>query len=348
MGGEKMKKNLEDILILEGIKNNISDIHFEPKNKKMIIRFRKDDVLYLKRELSKEEQDALTIRLKIKGGMDIGEKRIIQKGRFSFINEEEEYSIRISLMPTIYGEKIVLRILKNQDLNKTFEDLGFDYVIEEKFKKIITYPSGLFLFTGSTGSGKTTTQMTLLKLMKDQGKNILIIEEPVEYFMEEANQIEVDKERGFDYGLILRESLRQDPDLIVIGEIRDRETAKTAVRAAGTGHLVFATLHTESGRDVTGRIEELGVSSKELLMVLKGIISQRLIRRLCKECDRHKGCIACDYTGYNGRFAVGDVFFFNKGESFKDFDDISAMKGQVLEKISSGETDINEYNRKFI
>ena len=343
-----MKSRLEDILILEGIKNNISDIHFEPKNEKMIVRFRKDDVLYLKRELNKEEQEALTIRLKIKGGMDIAEKRIIQKGRFSFTANGFDYSVRLSLMPTIYGEKIVLRILKNQDLNKTFEDLGFDYRIESKFKRIITYPSGLFLFTGSTGSGKTTTQMTLLKMMKNQGKNILIIEEPVEYFLEEANQIEVDKERGFDYGLILRESLRQDPDLIVIGEIRDTETAKTAIRAAGTGHMVFATLHTESARDVPGRIEELGVSSKELMMVLKGVISQRLIRKLCTECDREKGCLACDYTGYNGRFAVGDVFFFNQGEEFDDFNDIGVMRSQVFEKISSGDTDINEYNRKFI
>lgn len=343
-----MNNKLEDILILDGIKNNISDIHFEPKKKKMLVRFRKDDVLYLKRELTREEQEALTIRLKIKGGMDIGERRAIQKGRFSYFLNDLDYSVRISLMPTIYGEKIVLRILKNQDLNKTFEELGFDFQIENKLKKIINYPSGLFLFTGSTGSGKTTTQMTLLKLMENEGKNILIIEDPVEYFLEEANQIEVDKERGFDYGLILRESLRQDPDLIVIGEIRDLETAKTAIRAAGTGHLVFATIHTESARDVPGRIEELGVSSEKLLMVLKGIVSQRLIRKSCKECYGKKPCIACDNTGYNGRFAVGDVFFFNEGKELSTFDDIQVMKEQLLEKISSGETDSNEYNRKFI
>ncbi|NCC81307.1 MAG: type II/IV secretion system protein [Clostridia bacterium] len=342
-----MKKNFEDELISEGIKGNVSDIHFEPKKDKMIIRFRKDDVLYLKKELSREEQEALTIRLKIRGGMDIGERRLIQKGRFSFENENESYSVRISLMPTIYGEKIVLRILKNQDLNKSFEDLGFTLELEEKIKKIISYPSGLFLFTGSTGSGKTTTQMTLLKLMKNKGKNILIIEEPVEYFLEEANQIEVDRERGFDYGIILRESLRQDPDLIVIGEIRDTETARTAVRAAGTGHLVFATLHTESGKDAIGRLEDLGVSSKELEMVLKGVMSQRLIRKKCKNCKRSNECIVCGGTGYRGRFAVGDVFFFNNGSNFQDFNDIESMKSQVLIKINKGETDFDEFKRKF-
>ncbi len=343
-----MKTNYEDYLILEGIKKNVSDIHFEPKKEKMIIRFRKDDVLYLEKELNKEEQEALTIRLKIRGGMDIGERRLIQKGRFAFADENDNYNIRISLMPTIYGEKIVLRILKNQDLNKSFEDLGFNSEIEEKIKEIISYPSGLFLFTGSTGSGKTTTQMTLLKLMKNKGKNILIIEEPVEYFLEEANQIEVDRERGFDYGIILRESLRQDPDLIVIGEIRDSETARTAVRAAGTGHLVFATLHTESGKDAVNRIEDLGVSSKELAMVLRGVMSQRLIRKKCKRCNKSSNCDLCGGTGYYGRFAVGDIFFFNNSNSFEDFDDVGNMKKQVLGKIKDGETDVEEFKRKFI
>ncbi len=340
--------NFEDQLILDGIKNNVSDIHFEPKNNKMIIRFRKDDVLYLKKEINKSQQDAMTIRLKIRGEMDIGEKRIIQKGRFSFTVNDIDYSVRISLMPTIHGEKIVLRILKNQDLDKGFEELGFNLELQEKLKKIICYPSGLFLFTGTTGSGKTTTQMTLLKLMKNKGKNILIIEDPVEYFMEDANQIEVDRERGFDYGLILRESLRQDPDLIVIGEIRDSETARTAVRAAGTGHLVFATLHTESGKDASERLEELGISFRELKMVLKGVVSQRLIRKLCQKCGETKGCINCDYTGYDGRFAVGDVLLWEREEGFKDFDDIENMKLQVFEKIKDGETDIDEYKRKFI
>ncbi len=343
-----MKANIEDQLISDGICCNVSDIHFEPKKNKMIVRFRKDDVLYLEKEVSKEEQDALTIRLKIKGGMDIGERRLIQKGRFSFSYENNIYNVRISLMPTIYGEKIVLRILKNQDLNKSFEDLGFIEDVEKKIKKIISYPSGLFLFTGTTGSGKTTTQMTLIKLMKNKGKNILIIEEPVEYFLEEANQIEVDRERGFDYGIILRESLRQDPDLIVIGEIRDTETARTAVRAAGTGHLVFATLHTESGKDAIGRLEDLGVSSKELKMVLRGIMSQRLIRKTCKNCNKDSECILCGGAGYLGRFAVGDVFFFNTEEKFEDFDDIGNMKKQVLKKINDGETDVKEFNRKFI
>lgn len=329
---------IEDALIKDGIKENVSDIHFEPKGDRMIVRFRKDDVLYLRKEIGREEQNALVSRLKIKGGMDIGEKRSVQKGRFSFSFNERSFSVRISLMPTIHGEKLVLRILKNQDLDKGIEDLGFPPEIQNKLKAIITYPSGLFLFTGTTGSGKTTTQMTLLKLLKGQGKNILVIEEPVEYFLDEANQIEVDKERGFDYGLILRESLRQDPDLIVIGEIRDSETARTAVRAAGTGHLVFATLHTESGKDAPARLRELGVSERELMIVLKGVVSQKLIRKISRE----------DPTGYSGRFAVGDVLFFKPGINFRDFNDIERMKSQALEKIKTGDTDINEYNRKFV
>jgi type IV pilus assembly protein PilB len=303
---------IEDALIKDGIDENVSDIHFEPKGDRMIVRFRKDDVLYLRKEIGREEQDALVSRLKIKGGMDIGEKRSVQKGRFSFSFNERSFSVRISLMPTIHGEKLVLRILKNDDLDKGIEDLGFLPEIQNKLKTIITYPSGLFLFTGTTGSGKTTTQMTLLKLLKGQGKNILVIEEPVEYFLDEVNQIEVDKDRGFDYGLILRESLRQDPDLIVIGEIRDSETARTAVRAAGTGHLVFATLHTESGKDAPARLRELGVSERELMIVLKGVVSQRLIRKVSSN----------DPTGYNGRFAVGDVLFFKPGINYRDFNDI--------------------------
>lgn len=344
-----MIKKIEELLIEDAIDSRVSDIHFEPKSNRMVVRFRRDGLLYLKKELDKEEEEALVIRLKLRAGMDISERREIQKGRFLYSFKEFFYSIRLSLMPTIYGEKLVLRILKNQNLNDKLEDLGFSKEIMEKLERIRAYPSGLFLFTGSTGSGKTTTQMSLINSMRNQSRNILIIEEPIEYFLDEANQIEVDKERGFDYGIILRESLRQDPDLIVIGEIRDEESAKTAVRAAGTGHLVFATLHTESAGMAINRMEELGVSQRELLLVLKGVVSQKLIRKICYRCAAsNDSCSYCEGTGYSGRFAVGEVFFTDQGEDLLSFRDLEKMKEQVMNKIDSGETDVEEYKRNFI
>lgn len=344
-----MEKSREDFLIDDAIDSKASDIHFEPKNNRMLIRFRRDGFLYSKAELDKEEEEALIIRLKLRAGMDISERRKVQKGRFLYSHNDSCYSIRLSLMPTIHGEKLVLRILKNENLEEKLDQLGFTWEILQKLKKISSYPSGLFLFTGTTGSGKTTTQMTLINSMKNQGRNILIIEEPIEYFLDEANQIEVDKDRGFDYGLILRESLRQDPDLIVIGEIRDRESAQTALRAAGTGHLVFATLHTESARLALGRMEELGVGQSELRLVLKGIVSQKLIRKSCFRClGLASECSYCDGTGYRGRFAVGDVYFSSEDQDLNLFDDLRSMKEQILQRIDNGETDRYEYERNFI
>lgn len=344
-----MQKKMEEILIEEAIESKVSDIHFEPKSNRMLVRFRRDGLLYPKAELDKDEEEALIIRLKLKAGMDISERRGIQKGRFLYSFKEFFYSIRLSLMPTIYGEKLVLRILKNQNLQEKLEDLGFTRETMDKLERITLYPSGLFLFTGTTGSGKTTTQMTLINSMRNKARNILIIEEPIEYFLDEANQIEVDKERGFDYGIILRESLRQDPDLIVIGEIRDEESAKTAVRAAGTGHLVFATLHTESAGAAINRMEELGISQRELLLVLKGIVSQKLIRKLCFRCTgTDEACPHCEGCGYKGRFAVGDVFFADQGQDLLSFSDLEKMKEDILNKIDSGETDVAEYKRNFI
>lgn len=317
------------------ISENASDIHFEPFEDKVTIRYRIDGVLKVKSKIVKEIYPSICTRLKIMSDMDISNKLVPQDGKFEFEVDNKKVDCRISSIPTIYGEKIAIRILcnKNEDISIEFLNLSNDE--SELINKIVNHSNGIVLVTGPTGSGKTTTLYALLNEINSEERNIITIENPVEYTIKGINQVNVNYKAGLSFAAGLRSILRHDPDIIMVGEIRDEETAEIAVKAAITGHLVFSTLHTNSAPSSIERLKNMNVPSYLTSDALVAVIAQRLIRKICPYCKeeyypsveeveflgidncyklyRSTGCARCNDTGFKGRRAIFEIMYMNSG-----------------------------------
>jgi type IV pilus assembly protein PilB len=323
--------NLVNYLILQAIRKNASDIHIEPSRKFGTVRFRIDGQLI---EMLRPRRDifpAIVSRIKVMAKLDIAEQRTPQDGRCQVVADGKEVDLRISTLPTVLGEKIVIRVLDKQRLTFNLEKLGIPYHQLSMVKDLLKKPYGLVLVTGPTGSGKTTTLYSALELIKSVHHNIVTVEDPVEYQIELVNQVQVDAGRNVSFATALRSILRQDPDVIMVGEIRDAETAKVAVQAALTGHLVLSTLHTNDSASAITRMTDMGIESYKLAAALVGVIAQRLVRTICPHCrtsyypsaeylealhykgdkrrsfSRGTGCRECFDTGFQGRIGIYEV-----------------------------------------
>lgn len=277
-----------EIAIAGAIAVNASDIHFEPEEKTVRLRFRLDGVLHELMEIPPEIHKFINSRIKLISGLKITTSAIAQDGRFSFFLDQDEINLRVSIMPGAYGESVVLRILNPKSIRHKLEDAGIEPKLYEVFMNEIRKPNGLILLTGPTGSGKTTTLYSFLQRIYSEEIKIITIEDPIEYHLPGISQTQVDDEKGYTFLLGLRSALRQDPDVIMVGEIRDPETAKTAVESALTGHLVFSTLHTNNAAGVIPRLIDLDVNPKTLVSALSLSIAQRLVRKLCENCKKEK------------------------------------------------------------
>lgn len=324
---------LVDLIIRQAIDERASDIHIEPFPERISLRYRIDGILYEIPPPARHLHLPIISRIKILSKLDIAEKRLPQDGAFIVKLEDRIVDLRISSLPTIYGEKIVIRILDRSLAPLDLLKLGFEPKQLEIFKKSIYSPYGLVFLTGPTGCGKTTTLYAALKEIMDPRKNILTVEEPVEYRIEGINQVQVKSEIGLTFATALRSFLRQDPDIMLVGEVRDLETAQICVRAALTGHLVLSTLHTNDAPSAVTRLIDIGVEPYLLMPSLLCVVAQRLIRKLCPKCKeayepkqaelgdiklsanqpiyKAKGCPECNQIGYKGRLAICEVMVIN-------------------------------------
>lgn len=325
---------LVDSVIKEAIPYRASDIHIEPFEKNVRVRYRIDGDLQERAEFPIEAYSAICARLKILAGMNIAERRVPQDGRINMLIGGKEYDFRVSTLPTVFGEKFVIRILDKTSFQFTRAELGFTPEENAVVDKMLARPHGIILLTGPTGCGKSTTLYSFLKELNDSTVNIVTVEDPVEFTMEGINQAQVNTKANMTFATALRSILRQDPDIIMIGEIRDEETAEIAVRSAITGHLVFSTLHTNDATGAIVRLEDMGVQNYLVADALVGVIAQRLVKRLCPACKkkartnakemeilgidepvsiaRPQGCQFCNNTGYKGRIAVHELMYMNE------------------------------------
>ena len=318
-------------MIDQAVRQRASDIHIEPMERQVRIRYRIDGALYEKAVYSIRLLPAIVARVKIIGGMDISEKRKPQDGRITQVVDRKEFDIRASVLPTVYGEKIVLRLASKNALTKEKSQLGLRPDELKKFNHLIGNPHGILLVTGPTGSGKSTTLYTALSELNKEDVNIITVEDPVEANINGVNQVQVNVKANLTFASALRSILRQDPDIIMIGEIRDQETATIAVQASITGHLVVSTLHTNSAASTITRLVDMGIEPYLIADATIGVIAQRLVRRLCPACKKEKkadeqelellmlapdadvtvyepcGCPKCDGTGFRGRIGVFEI-----------------------------------------
>ena len=325
---------LVNLILLQAIEERASDIHIEPREKNLAVRLRVDGVLKEILPPPKRMQWAITSRIKILAGLDIAERRLPQDGSCRVRIMHRAVDIRISTIPTIYGEKVVMRLLDKSNLKTDLEDLGFDPSSLGMIHKAIHQPHGMILLTGPTGSGKTTTLYSALTKINSPDKNIMTVEDPVEYELAGINQVGARPNIGLDFAAALRSFLRQDPDVILVGEIRDLETANIAIKAAQTGHLVFSTLHTNNATSSVDRLLNMGVEPYLICTSLNLVIAQRLVRKICTECREPydpdpalvarfravmpdggdvtfyhgAGCDECSGSGYRGRLAIYELF----------------------------------------
>ena len=276
--------NLVNYLLMQAIRGKASDIHIEPSRKFSIVRFRVDGQMYEALRPRRDMHAAIVSRIKVMGKMDIAEHHRPQDGRFQVTVEGREVDFRVSTLPTVLGEKIVMRILDKENLTFNLDLLGFPPDMLKNLKTLLAKPYGLLLVTGPTGSGKTTTLYSALELIKSVHRNVVSVEDPVEYQVELVNQIQVDESRQLSFSLALRSILRQDPDIIMVGEIRDVPTAQIAVQAALTGHLVLSTLHTNDCAGAIHRLVDMGIEPFKIAAALDGVVAQRLIRTVCQSC----------------------------------------------------------------
>ncbi len=318
-------------MIDQAVRQRASDIHIEPMERQVRIRYRIDGALYEKATYSIRLLPAIVARIKIIGGMDISEKRKPQDGRITQVVDRKEFDIRVSILPTVYGEKIVMRLTSKNALTIEKSQLGLRPDELKKFDHILKNPHGILLVTGPTGSGKSTTLYTALSELNKEDVNIITVEDPVEANIDGINQVQVNNKANLTFASALRSILRQYPDIIMIGEIRDQETASIAVQASITGHLVVSTLHTNSAASTITRLADMGIEPYLIADSTIGVIAQRLVRRLCPECKKKKkadaeelellllapdadvtiyepcGCSKCDGTGFKGRIGVYEI-----------------------------------------
>ena len=318
-------------MIEQAVRQRASDIHIEPMEKQVRVRYRIDGALYEKAAYNISLLPALVARIKIIGGMDISEKRKPQDGRITQVVDRREFDIRVSILPTVYGEKIVMRLTSKNALSREKSQLGLKPHDLQRFDHILKNPHGILLVTGPTGSGKSTTLYTALSELNKEDVNIITVEDPVEANIDGINQVQVNNKADLTFASALRSILRQDPDIIMIGEIRDQETASIAVQASITGHLVVSPLHTNSAASTITRLVDMGIEPYLIADSTVGVIAQRLVRRLCPDCKRAKkadaedlemlmrkpeedltiyepcGCAKCDGTGFRGRIGVYEI-----------------------------------------
>jgi type IV pilus assembly protein PilB len=354
-------------ILQNAIQLRASDIHIDPQEERLVVRYRVDGVLRTERSLPKHMQSVLNARIKIMANLDITEQRVPQDGRLKVNIDFHPIDLRLSTLPTVYGEKIVMRIL---DLGSALNDiskLGFNKLNYQRFIQLIEKPTGLVLITGPTGSGKSSTLYAALNRLNSEEVNIITIEDPVEYQIEGINQIQVNQTTGMTFATGLRSILRQDPNVIMVGEIRDQETADIAIRASLTGHLVLSTLHTNDSIGTITRLIDMGVEPFLVASSLSGVVSQRLVRKVCRDCvtrqepskreieifkrrgititeiARGKGCGTCNMTGYKGRIAIHELLVITDemrrvimdGESFSKLKEIG-MKNKTIFLIDDG------------
>lgn len=319
-----------DLLLSQAVKSRASDVHIEPQEKSMNIRMRIDGILRDMVPPARKMQAAVITRIKILSEMNIAERRLPQDGRFKIKTSGKDIDVRVSSIPTIYGEKIVLRILDTASASHNIEQLGFEPELLKEFKMIISQPHGIIIVTGPTGSGKSTTLYSALNYLKDPTKNITTVEDPVEYRLAGINQIQIKHEINLDFAKCLRAILRQDPDIILVGEIRDKETVEIAIKASLTGHLVLSTFHTNDAPSAISRLMYMGIEPFLLSSSLNLIIAQRLVRRICEHCKEPitlsdevlarlninpektknpvfyhgRGCNVCGDSGFLGRLPI--------------------------------------------
>ncbi len=320
-----------DLVIKEALKQRASDIHLEPAPENMRVRYRIDGVLQDILSIPKENQNAITVRIKIMSRLDITASRLPQDGRFKLRFDSQEVDFRVSLLPTAFGQKIVMRVLDKRNLGIGLDGLGFSQEAAEQLKEAIVKPFGMILVTGPTGSGKSTTLYSIINQLNTVDKNIITVEDPVEYLIEGLTQIQTRPEIGLTFAAGLRSILRQSPDIVMVGEIRDFETADIAIKASLTGQLVFSTLHTNDATGALTRLVDMGVESFLVASSLVVVTAQRLCRQICPHCKepmdipaavikeleikapasakfyRGKGCSMCRKTGYLGRLGVTEI-----------------------------------------
>jgi type IV pilus assembly protein PilB len=346
---------LTNLIINQAIQKQASDIHIEPLKNSLRVRYRVDGILHEELTVPKHSQAALISRLKIIADLDITKRRIPQDGRVQMTFRSMQIDMRVSTLPTIYGEKVVIRLLNRDDSLLDIDKLGFKETNRERFNRLIKKPYGILLATGPTGSGKSTTLFAALSEINSPTKNIVTIEDPVEYQVDGINQVQANTDTGLTFAKTLRSILRQDPDIVMVGEIRDEETAEIAIRAALTGHLVLSTLHTNDAVSAITRLLDMGVPGYLVASTVIGVVAQRLVRRLCPECreayepgveerkfldnDVHKlwrpsgtECDKCT-NGYKGRIAIHEVL---------------EITSEIEEMIAEGanEPEIKRYARK--
>lgn len=357
---------------------NSSDIHLEIYEQHCRVRFRLDGKLKEQYNIPMMEYPQLINQIKIQAGLDISQKRLSQDGRITVKAASDDFDIRVSTMPTLYGEKVVLRILKRDAQAVDLEKLGFNPRELKLYLEGVKMPNGIVLISGPTGSGKTTTLYGTLKLLNKEETNILTIEDPIEYTLDGINQAQLKEDIGFDFPTALRTFLRQDPDIIMVGEIRDGKTANMAIKAALTGHLVLSTIHTNSAWATISRLIDMGVPPYLLASTINMSVAQRLVRKLCSHCKKEDvvldelfpesfsdtstikkhfvavGCNHCYYTGYDGRKAVYEIIPINKElesaikHNELQIDDylathkLNTLKTNAIKMINEGETSIDE------
>lgn len=373
--------DLTDSIINLAIQKNASDIHIEPYEKSAFIRYRVDGILYEILKIPLNIYPLVCTRIKVLANINISEKRLPQDGKITYKSNKQFFDLRVSTLPTIHGEKIVIRILyKSKDLI-SLNNLGFSEKSVNTIRNILKVSNGIILLTGPTGSGKSTTLYAMLNEIDKVKKNIITIEDPVEYTMEGINQVNVNPKAKLTFAEGLRSILRQDPDVIMVGEIRDEETAQIAIRAAITGHLVLSTLHTNNALDSISRLADMKVPQYLISDALIGIIAQRLIRKLCSSCKeeylpsveektmlgidsntrlfKSRGCAKCSNKGYKGRCVVYEIFtvddeqryLIQKGKYGEELKksyykgNVFSLKKNCLELIKKGVTSFEEYIR---
>ena len=322
-------------IIERAVTENASDIHIEPQENGMLVRMRIDGMLRAVLDVPKELQSSVISRIKIMGHMDISEHKIPLDGRANVKVKNKDVDLRINSLPTIYGEKIVIRLLDKTSQLKNKESIGMTAEDMEKYMRLISAHAGVILIVGPTGSGKSSTMQTMIQELNTETVNLITLEDPVEYNIPGVNQVQIDEKVGMTFASALRSVLRQDPDIIAVGEIRDGETAEIAMRSALTGHLVLSTIHTNDAFASLDRLNDIGVPAYLTATALNGIISQRLVRKVCPNCReayepsdeelrwvgmertphikfyRGKGCPMCFDSGYRGRTAVFEILIIN-------------------------------------
>ena len=327
-GTEMPVVRLVDQILTEAVRAGATDVHVQPEEGEVVVRYRVDGLLRVAFRLPPEAHVPMVTRLKVLANLDISERRLPQDGNLELRLGDRRIDLRVSSFPTIHGENLVLRLLDQSRVRFGFEDLGFEPDDIQRFERLLARPSGIVLVTGPTGSGKTTTLYAALRTIDAERRNIMTLEDPVEYRLPGIRQAQILEKAGFTFAVGLRALLRQDPDVLLVGEIRDGETAAIAARAALTGHLVLSTLHTTSAAGAVSRLRELGLEDYLLGSTLTAVVAQRLVRRTCPDCattaeatpaerrflgappaeplllSRGAGCPACGRTGYAGRFAI--------------------------------------------